>query len=344
MNSVKVKFEKLKPHIPTICFLCGSTWDTLTLRRIDNKFDLTILSIYLLLSAVVVILISRRVVFKFSEYLPAAAQFFFGGLFSACTVYYFKSTSTVASFVFIIGLACLLVGNEFLEKKYSSAQIAFTFWGICAAMILNFLVPVILHMMGTWVFLLSIIFAFLLVMCIKKLSASTDLSLKPVAILYIGLIVLFFLNVIPPVPLSKKQISIYRSVQHSNDDYICAMEKPQWYEPLKRGESTFRYLPGDTMFCYCSIFAPSKLQKKIYHHWYYKASSGSRFIEKTKSGYFLSGGRDNGYRGYTFKTNILPGKWKVLVKTTEGKTIGEISFNVVAADSGVVPEIVYVKN
>ena len=174
----RLLYTRLKPQIPTICFLGGSLWDTLTLRRIDNALDMAIFSGYLLLSAIIVVLIARRSTFKFSQYLPHAAQFFFGGLFSACTVYYFKSTSSLLSFLFLLSLAGMLVGNEFLEKKYSNAQIVFTFWSICAAMILNFLVPVLFNRMNSLVFLASILTALIICLLIRQISLSGSLSIK----------------------------------------------------------------------------------------------------------------------------------------------------------------------
>lgn len=344
LNKIKSKYEKYSGRLSTISFLCGSIWDTLTLRRIDNTRDLIFYSVFLFLSAVIVVLISSRIKFKFSEYLPIAVQFLFGGLFSACTVYYFKSASSVASFAFIIGLATLLVGNEFFEKKYGNSQIVFILWATCAVMVMNYLIPILLHAMGPFIFVLGILCSFLLCSALQYMSASPKPSLKPVALIYIGLTLLYFLNVIPPVPLSKKQMNIYRSVHSDDDNYICAMEKPRWYQPFKKGESTFHYWPGDTLFCFCSIFAPNHLQNKIYHHWYYKDPEKHKYMEIAKIGYQLSGGRDDGYRGYTFKCNAIPGRWKVVLKTPEGKTVGETSFKVVAGNKPVDSEnLSYIK-
>ena len=43
----------------------------------------------------------------------------------------------------------------------------------------------------------------------------------------------------------------------------------------------------------------------------------------------ISAGRENGYRGFTFKRGITPGKWRVAVETMRGQTLGEITFDVV---------------
>ncbi|NLG17070.1 MAG: DUF2914 domain-containing protein [Fibrobacter sp.] len=331
LSGIRSLYTKLKPQLPTVCFLCGSTWDSLTLKRIDSALDLTIFSTYLFLSSIIVILISRKVNFRFAKYLPSAAQFFFGGMFSACTVYYFKSTSSLLTFLFLLCLAATLVCNEFLEKKYSNAQVTFTFWSVCAAMILNFLLPVLTGLMSPWIFLAAIATAFLLCFAISRIALS-KVSLKPVALIYSALILFYFLNVIPPVPLSQKKMAIFRSVSHSGNEYVCTMEKPRWFEPFKSGESVFKYSPQDTVFCFSSVFAPTRLKKEIYHHWYYKDPESGKWSEATRIGYRLTGGRDQGYRGYTYKKNIGPGSWKVMLKTKEGKTVGIRSFKVVSHD------------
>jgi hypothetical protein len=42
----------------------------------------------------------------------------------------------------------------------------------------------------------------------------------------------------------------------------------------------------------------------------------------------LSGGREEGYRGYSIKSDPEPGKWRVQVKTLTGQVIGELRFKI----------------
>jgi len=44
------------------------------------------------------------------------------------------------------------------------------------------------------------------------------------------------------------------------------------------------------------------------------------------------GGRDNGYRGYTFKRHVQPGRWRVEVRTETGRLLGRIPFELVPAE------------
>jgi hypothetical protein len=47
----------------------------------------------------------------------------------------------------------------------------------------------------------------------------------------------------------------------------------------------------------------------------------------------VEGGREEGYRGFTKKTNFQPGHWRVQIETLEDREVGRISFEVVADDS-----------
>lgn len=50
-------------------------------------------------------------------------------------------------------------------------------------------------------------------------------------------------------------------------------------------------------------------------------------------GFDITGGRDAGYRGYTFKNNAKPGLWKVEVITEEELIIGVVDFEIIISTS-----------
>ena len=64
--------------------------------------------------------------------LPYALQFTFGGLFSGFVVLYSRSSSLAASWPFLLMLAVLLIGNEYLRTRYEHLlfQIAIYFISI----------------------------------------------------------------------------------------------------------------------------------------------------------------------------------------------------------------------
>jgi hypothetical protein len=51
----------------------------------------------------------------------------------------------------------------------------------------------------------------------------------------------------------------------------------------------------------------------------------------------ISGGRESGYRGYTFKQNVMPGSWRVIAEAESGASIGIIDFEII---EGAAPRLV----
>lgn len=74
------------------------------------------------------------------------------------------------------------------------------------------------------------------------------------------------------------------------------------------------------------LFSPADLKKKINHHWQWKNPRTQKWETSDKIKFEITGGREGGYRGYTYKTNMLEGKWKVDVTTDNEMILGRISF------------------
>jgi hypothetical protein len=65
----------------------------------------------------------------------------------------------------------------------------------------------------------------------------------------------------------------------------------------------------------------------VCHVWSRKTPDG--WVQTDRLPFDISAGRENGYRGYTFKRGVTPGKWRVAVETMRGQTLGDITFDVV---------------
>ncbi len=57
--------------------------------------------------------------------------------------------------------------------------------------------------------------------------------------IYLLLNIFYFLNWIPPVPLSMKYAGIYHTVHRDGEFYILKHEKPKWYQIFKTDDSNF---------------------------------------------------------------------------------------------------------
>ncbi|MEK6634582.1 MAG: DUF2914 domain-containing protein, partial [Nitrospirota bacterium] len=117
----------------------------------------------------------------------------------------------------------------------------------------------------------------------------------------------------------------YREVQRQGDQFLLTYDR-KWYEVWKRSENPF---PADEpIYCFTAVFAPVALDATVYHHWYFRPNSSKPFTHADKIPIKISGGREGGYRAYTFKQRLDPGDWRVDVETEDGRIVGRVSVRV----------------
>lgn len=140
---------------------------------------------------------------------------------------------------------------------------------------------------------------------------------------------LYFTNVIPPIPLSLKDVGIYHGVvRFDNGDYRLTYEKQKWWEFWQKSDDIFHAEEGDNIFCFASVFAPTRLETDIYHHWEYYSEERGEWIEHARLSYAISGGRGSGFRGYTLIRSFEEGTWRCRVETARGQVLGTEKFTV----------------
>jgi hypothetical protein len=154
-----------------------------------------------------------------------------------------------------------------------------------------------------------------------------------ILVLFLTINFFYYLNWIPPVPLSLKFGGIFHHAAKLDSDFMLYYEKPPWYKFWKKSDNPYHYAAGDSVYCFAAVFAPVELTKKIIHVWQQHDVKNNRWQETDRLGYELTGGREGGFRGYTYKKNISPGNWRVDVVTEEGLIVGRIVFTIVGIDS-----------
>jgi hypothetical protein len=218
-----------------------------------------------------------------------------------------------------------LVANEFLEDHYHRFTLTWALFGTCAILFLNFALP---HVMGSihaiW-FFLSTAAGVALTSIARRLCPRARGSLWPTYTVALGLAGLYLLNAIPPVPLVKKNVSICRNLERTEGTYTAEIEDPPVWAPWRFSETRVRQRAGEKIFCFTSIFAPKGLHATLYHKWrYHDPKQG--WTETSRIGFPIFGGRAEGFRGYTYKRNLAPGKWEVRLETEAGRVLGTIRF------------------
>lgn len=342
-------YKKYEHRLSIIAFLTGFTIDNLTLTRIDLWLDNLILGSYLVLAATGIFLfqylvrkkIHRHITKNVALILPLIIQFAFGGLFSGYFVFYSKSASFVTSWLFVVLIAVLLIGNEFFKRRYARLEFQVSIFFITLFSFAIFYVPILTHQIGAWVFVLSgLISLVLITVFIKLLSFITPNRVKKsrnqlntsILSIYIAFNVLYFTNVIPPIPLSLTEASTHHYVERIGNGYRARSEVAKWYEVHKIVNPRIHLREGDPVYVYTSVFAPTDLNTEVFHSWQYYDEANNDWIEVDRFNYSIFGGRDGGYRGYTRKTNVFPGNWRVDVVTERNQIIGRERFEIRSAN------------
>ena len=259
-----------------------------------------------------------------------AVQFCFGSLFSALVVCYFKSSGSLASFILVILLAILLVGNEFLQKKYESFGVSLAFLSLLGTMFMNFTLPHLVHRIGfIWFFLSTLLSLGVCVLLWKISRRSKKVLVAPIGI-SVCLVAAYLMNWVPPVPLVLKHQLVCQNFDKT--DYSCDVDAPSLLQKIGLKIPTVHRIPGEDVYVLASVYAPAELKAEIEYRWHYMNPTTEKYslTDKISSGRMvINGGREDGFRSFSRKKNIPAGKYRVEVAFKDGAVIGSQSFEVI---------------
>lgn len=344
------KLQKLKDYFPVIAFFGGFLWDALTIGRKVAYSDLWTLFAFLVSSAIILWWLGHRHE-KLSideaqahvPHLPPSErewkdripflllQFLFGGLFSALFILYFKSANHLLAWFLAIVLGGLLVANEYLDDKYHRFTLTWALFGLCAMLLLNFLLPFIVGSIAWGWFYLSTFAGAALTHYLRVKTPGCPGRASPVWVIALVLALAYPLDIIPPVPLVKRDVQVGLNLDKSSGDYKITLEKSAWWVFWRNVDNELHLPEGAKLYCVSSVFAPRGLSARLYHRWQFHDDKRG-WVTTSRIGFSLSGGRDNGFRGYTYKQNVQAGEWRVSVETESGRTVAIHTFTVLTGE------------
>ena len=338
-------FSLLGRCLPIIFFFAGFIWDAFTIGHNVATTDLFIFAAYLLAAGFILWVTSRpsivladanKLTPRFYALLNSRwpyflLQFLFGSLLSALFILYFKSSSHWLAWLMSLLLAILLVANEFLENQYRRFTLSWALFGLCAMLLFNFALPFLLgSVLSIWFYLSTLLGAALAYWLYKKTPNHMG-SIWPVPVIA-GLLMLAYAgDMIPPVPLVKRDIAMAYDVQKVAGQYRLTQQKAAWWSIKRKTTNDLTVASGARIFCFSSIFAPAGLKTKLFHDWELRTKQG--WVLQSRASFTVSGGRQDGFRGYTYKNNPAYGRWRVVIKTENDKTIAEQYFKVIAPEA-----------
>ncbi|WP_299777848.1 DUF2914 domain-containing protein [uncultured Formosa sp.] len=336
-----------KKYTPILFFIGGFIFDTLTLGRIDRLYDLVVLCMHMSALSITLYLYNlsddgtwkNTILERVEDYFPLAIQFFFGGLSSAYVVYFSRSVSLSKTASFFTILVVLFLANEFLKKRISNKYLQFSIYFFISFTFFTFMIPVFIKDMSPTIFLISglislaITVTLITIIYIKSPTTRSEIRIgKLITIIlsiYITINIFYNFKLIPPVPLALQTGIVAHNVTAIKNNYVVTYESRKDFMFWRDYNSKFIYHQNNPVYVFSSIFAPTELKKSIIHRWKWYNETTDEWITYDNISYNITGGRNNGYRGYTYKKNIKAGLWSVEVLTEEELLLGVINFEII---------------
>jgi hypothetical protein len=343
---IKTLYHQLEPRLTTVrrflpglAFICGFTWDSVTMGKVVSFYDLLILTTYYFGAGLILILLVREVQPQWQNRFTFLIQFFFGGLFSALVVFYFKSSGSFYTFLVVIFLALMLVSNEFIAEKYRSRTLVWTMFAACGTMYLNFLIPHVVHSIKPVWFYLSCIVSLMVVFAIhgfayakqresmtvrvKKLQYINELQqMTPSLAVVALLVVLYQFQLIPPVPLVLKESYICKDFSNENGVYQCQAERQSLLRALGFGGDVIHITEGERIYNLSAVFAPTGISVDLEQRWWLWNEQLGSWEASGVVPLPMEGGRKAGWRTYSYiEASSQTGEWKVETALKDGAVL-----------------------
>jgi len=336
--------QRNEQHLGAFVFVFGFITDIITFVFLDISLVNLVFAAYLAAATLAIFLfhtlsratkrpsVARRTALVL---LPLAAQYLIGNMLSGFLIFYTKSSVLAVSWPFVVLIALVFIGNEWFRTYKDRLIFLITLLFFTAYAYAIFALPLFVHSLGPLVFLASTalsvlalaIFLFLLWRVSKaRLAESIIPIIGSCLAILIVMVTSYFTGLVPPIPLSLKEGAIYHGLSRQGGDYVLlSEEKRAWWD---FGLQEVHTAPGETLYAYAAVFAPIRFGTVVVHHW--ERHVEGKWVTAGRVSFPISGGRQEGYRGYSARSSLEPGEWRVSVETSNGQVIGQIRFSVEA--------------
>jgi len=327
----------LQRLFPPLAFFGGFAWDALTIGQRVRAMDLWVLGGFLLGAGLLILWLAWRAAGNLAApegdglrgRLAAVVwqapylllQFLFGGIFSALFILYFKSSGHLGTWLTACLLGLLLVGNEFVGKQYGQRfTLIWALFALNAILLFNFALPHALGSLDPLWFYVSTIAGALLAHGLWRLAPERPGRIFPAWILVGALLLAWRLDMIAPVPLVKQDMAVGHAFVREGDSFALQVEPAPWWQFWRDQAATVHVAEGGKLYGVSAVFAPMGVTAALEHRWEFREAGGWRQVYRNR--FHSSGGRERGFRGYSWVLNPRPGEWRFIVATQDGRTIG----------------------
>ena len=332
-------------QISALSLAGGFAFDSATFGRIDHAVTQAVFIVYLLVAGISIAALhvlesrpeGRKPSDKTRTILVAITQFALGCLLSGFCVFYIRSASITSSWPFLLAMAAIFIGNEYMRRYHSRLVFAALLFFFALYSYAILLVPVVIGKIGYIPFLISgciaVLVFFLFMRALARLGHERYRGARMQVLAGMVLITIFlnaayFLRLLPPLPLVLTDAGVYHGVKRTGADFQALQEEepPEW-QALFGTYPILHVQAGAKLFLYNAVFAPRGLRTRIVHDWQW-LEPGRGWVSQQRITVPIAGGREDGFRYYTTKTSPRPGQWLVKIATIDGRAIGRVRFAV----------------
>jgi len=332
-------------HLSALFMAGGFVFDSWFFGRIDDPATQAVFIIYLLVAGIAIAAqhglesrsAERQLSPRIRNTLMFTTQFALGALLSGFCVFYIRSASIFASWPFLIFMVSVFIGQEAFRQYHSRLVFAALLLFLSVYSYAVMLVPMVIGSIGQWPFLLSGVVALglfgLYLRALARLGHERYRGARlqigaGVAVITLLINASYFLKVLPPLPLVLTDAGAYHDVRRVKGEYHArAEEEPAAWRALFGTNPVMHPQTGARIYVYSAVFAPHGLRTRILHEWQWLDGEGAW---RTRQGIpvAIAGGRDGGFRLYTYRTAPRAGQWRVNILSDDGRSIGRVRFAV----------------
>lgn len=254
-------------------------------------------------------------------------QFFFGGIFSALFILYFKSSGHLGTWLMASLLGALLIANEFSGKTFGQRfTLIWALFALNATLLFNFALPYAAGSVNPWWFYVSTFTSVGLTHLLWRLAPGRPGRILPSWGLGGVLLLAWHFDMVAPVPLVKQDLAVGHAFVQEAGRYMLQVERAPPWQPWRDQSPTVHLLEGEKLFGVSAVFAPPGVSATLEHRWEFREATGWREVSRNR--FQTTGGRERGFRGYSWVTDPQAGEWRLIVATHDGRTIGIVSAHV----------------
>jgi hypothetical protein len=349
-------YRKHEARLDLFFFIGGFCFDMVLAGEVGEPFAIFQQSVYLLIIAT---LLHFEILWRNAAWMPQGftkrvwpyrgllLHFLMGTLLNIYSIFYIKSASVFNSLLFLILMIGIILANELPSVRRSHVSSKAAMFTVCLFSFISMIFPFVFGFVGWIPFGLAIATTLWLVYVQyrrlrKKIVDEKVLwqsLLAPASVVLIVFLCFYFFGLVPPVPLSVPEQGVYHGVQKQQGHYELLTEdvRDPWW---RLSEEVFHAAPGDKIYFYAQVFSPSRFADAVFVQWSWRdPQRGWQKLDRIPLP--IVGGRREGFRGYTVKSNYQPGEYRVQVLTANEQEVSRLYFKVEAISAS--PERVFTK-